>query len=55
MKLVFVIGKNKEVVEVIVKEFIIEIVMGLNEFDGYEGVELEFEGESFLFDECMRE
>ncbi|KAL9233217.1 hypothetical protein vseg_008241 [Gypsophila vaccaria] len=33
----------------------IETVMGLNEFDGHEGVDMDFEEASFSFEECMRD
>ncbi|KAK9672272.1 hypothetical protein RND81_12G088200 [Saponaria officinalis] len=36
-------------------EITIETVMGLNEFDGHEGVDMDFEGDEFSFEECIRD
>ncbi|CAO2838133.1 unnamed protein product [Amaranthus hypochondriacus] len=57
IRLISIIGMNKmfpEGHELSSELEPIETLVGLNEFDGHEGVDMEFEGENFSLDECIR-
>ena len=57
MRLVSAMGKNHKFfnAELTSEDLPIETMVGLDEFDGHEGVDPEFEGENFSLEECMKE
>ena len=57
MRLVSVMGKDQKFcdAEFTSEDLPIEIMVGLDEFDGHEGIDPEFEEENFSLEECIKE